>query len=275
MSEKYLGLPLDIHGGGQDLVFPHHENELAQSAAATGKALARYWVHNGFVQVNAEKMSKSLGNFSTIREILAGYLPEVLRFFLLTKHYRSPIDFTPENMEEAEKNLRRIYAVKAEAAEALGRESWSGTPLPEDMATELGEAERAFAQAMDDDLNTAQALGHVFGLVRLAGRALEDKGLRKGRGGRQVFEKTLELLAAWGAELGMFAREPKEFLAELRAIRARRKGIDPAKVASLLEKRQDARKSKDFAAADAVRDELSALGVAVKDTPQGPDWDVA
>ena len=125
MSDKHLGLPLDIHGGGQDLIFPHHENEIAQSEAAFGKELARFWVHNGFVQVNAEKMSKSLGNFSTIRDILADYLPETLRYFLLTKHYRSPVDFTPENMEEAEKNLRRIYSAKADMAAAVAGSKWA------------------------------------------------------------------------------------------------------------------------------------------------------
>ncbi|MEW5772036.1 MAG: cysteine--tRNA ligase [Thermodesulfobacteriota bacterium] len=275
MSDKHLGLPLDIHGGGQDLVFPHHENEIAQSEAASGKDLARFWVHNGFVQVNAEKMSKSLGNFSTIRDILADYLPETLRFFLLTKHYRSPVDFTPENMEEAEKNLRRIYQAKADMAAAVGGTKWSKTPLPAELLDELAAAEADWAKAMDDDLNSAAALGHVFTLVRLAGRVAEDKALRKSEGARDLWARCLRDLDVWGNVLGLFSADPAVFLADLKAVRARRKGIDPAQVETLLAARQEARKAKDFARSDALRDELLNMGVEVKDTPTGPAWDVA
>lgn len=136
MSAPYL--PLDIHGGGQDLIFPHHENEIAQSEAVCHCELARYWVHNGFVQVNAEKMSKSLGNFKTIRDILESYLPETLRFFLLGKHYRSPIDFTPEGMDEAEKAQQRVYASLLEAEKALARSTWNKTPLPAELLPGVG-----------------------------------------------------------------------------------------------------------------------------------------
>ncbi len=275
MSDKHLGLPLDIHGGGQDLIFPHHENEVAQSEAATGKELARYWVHNGFVQVNSEKMSKSLNNFSTIRDIMADYLPEVLRYFLITKHYRSPIDFTLENMDEAEKNLRRIYTARAEAEAWAAREKWSNAALPPELAKELDELEQSFAEAMDDDVNTAGALGHVFGAVRLAGRVLENKAWKKAAEGRDLLERVLADLKAWGDVLGVFHAAPETFLADLKASRAKRKGIDAAKVEALLVERQEARKSKDFARSDAIRDELAAMGVEVMDTPQGPAWDVA
>jgi cysteinyl-tRNA synthetase len=275
MSDKHLGLPLDIHGGGQDLVFPHHENEIAQSEAATGKELSRFWVHNGFVQVNAEKMSKSLGNFSTIRDILADYLPETLRFFLLTKHYRSPVDFTPENMEEAEKNLRRIYQAKADMAAAVAGTKWSKSPLPAELLAELEAAEADWAKAMDDDLNSAAALGHVFTLVRLAGRVAEDKALRKAEAARDLWTRCLKDLDDWGTVLGLFQADPAAFLTDLKAVRAKRKGIDPAKVEELLSARQEARKAKDFAKSDALRDELLNMGVEVKDTPTGPAWDVA
>ena len=274
MSEKYLGLPMDIHGGGQDLTFPHHENERAQTRAATGDSLARFWVHNGFVMVNAEKMSKSLGNFETIRAILKNYLPETVRYFLITKHYRSPIDFTLDNMDEAEKNLKRIYGARRQMNEALERGKWSKSPLPDDLAREMAEYERAFEESMADDLNTAAALGHVFGAVRLAGRALEDKGVRKSEGGRDLFQRILADLDQWAKVLGVFDREPEEFLAELKQKRVERKGIDPAKVEQLMNKRQEARRNKDFAAADAIRDELDAMGVEVRDTPQGAVWDV-
>jgi cysteinyl-tRNA synthetase len=275
MSEKYLGLPMDIHGGGQDLTFPHHENERAQTRAASGKPLARFWVHNGFVMVNAEKMSKSLGNFETIRAILENYLPETVRYFLITKHYRSPIDFTLDNMEEAEKNLKRIYTTRLHMAEALERAKWSKAPLPEDMVKEIDEYEKSFAEAMNDDLNTAAALGHVFGAVRLAGRVLEDKSLRKAEGGKELFTRLLADLDEWSKVLGVFGQEPQEFLDALKNILIKRKGIDPAKVEELMEKRQAARKDKDFAASDAIRDELAAMGVEVRDTPQGAVWDVA
>ena len=173
MSSPYL--PLDIHGGGQDLVFPHHENEIAQSEAVCRCELARYWVHNGFVQVNAEKMSKSLGNFKTIRDILGSYLPETLRFFLLGKHYRSPIDFTAEGMDEAEKAQHRVYSSLMEARKALERASWKKTPLPAELSAEWAALPQAFEAALDDDLNTAQALGQIFSQVRIVNRLLEEK----------------------------------------------------------------------------------------------------
>ncbi len=275
MSEKLLGLPIDIHGGGQDLIFPHHENEMAQSEAASGKTFCRFWVHNGFVRINTEKMSKSLGNFVTIRDIYQRYLPEVLRFFLVSSHYRSPLDYSDHALDEAEKGLRRIYAAKAQLEAALTRSKWSGTALPADIPQELTRLEEAFGAAMDDDLNTAQALGHVFGAVRLAGRVLEDKTLAKSRETADLARRLLADLAAWGEELGVFAQDSQAFLAALKACRAARLGIDPARVGALVAERQDARKAKDFARSDAIRDELAALGVTVMDTPTGPQWDVA
>ncbi|GAB7080443.1 cysteine--tRNA ligase [Megalodesulfovibrio paquesii] len=274
MSEKYFTLPLDIHGGGQDLIFPHHENEMAQTGASHGAALARFWMHNGFVQIDSEKMSKSLGNFKTIRDIIAQYLPETLRFFLITKQYRSPIDFTTQAMEEAEKNLVRIYTARQAMEEALGNQKWNKTPLPDDVLREFADIKALFDESMADDLNTAAALGHVFGLVRLANRVLEDKALRKSEQGKAFFEEALDALAAWGDILGVFLQPSAGFLNAMRDVRVRRAGIDPARVDALLVKRQEAKKAKDFAAADAVREELTTMGVDVRDTPQGPAWDV-
>lgn len=275
MSDKYLEMPFDIHGGGQDLAFPHHENEIAQSEAATGKPMARFWVHNGFVQINSEKMSKSLGNFFTIRDILEKFHPEVLRYFLLTMHYRSPLDFSFEAMEEAEKGVRRIYAALAQAKAELGKSKWSKVELPQEMTDEYNGYRAQWALSMEDDMNTAAALGHMFGAVRLAGRIGEDKQLKKSEGARGLWTLLLEDVGRWSRVLGVFEREPAEFLAELRASRATRKDIDPARVEELLEARQAARKDKDFAKADSIRDELTAMGVEAKDTPTGPDWDVA
>ncbi|BBD07836.1 cysteine--tRNA ligase [Desulfovibrio ferrophilus] len=274
MSDKHLELPLDIHGGGQDLIFPHHENEIAQSEAATGKEMANYWVHNGFVQVDSEKMSKSLNNFKTIREIMEVYLPETLRYFLLTKHYRSPIDFTFENMDEAEKNLKRIYTVKRDLAVALEKQKWSGADLPEELTKELDELEAAWDAAMADDVNSAAAVGHVFGAIRLAGRIAENKSWRKSKGAKEAWERILADLDKWGQVLGVLTADPEPFLLELRNIKAKRKGVDEAKVMELLDKRLEARRNKDFAASDAIRDELADMEVEVKDLPTGQVWDV-
>jgi len=275
MSEKLLGLPIDIHGGGQDLIFPHHENELAQAEAATGTKFCRYWVHNGFVRINAEKMSKSLGNFVTIRDIYAHYLPEVLRFFLVSAHYRSPLDYSDQALDEAEKGLRRIYAAKAQLETALTRSKWSETKLPEEIGQELTRLEESFGAAMDDDLNTAQALGHVFGTIRLAGRVLEDKTLAKSRETAELVRRILADLTSWAEELGVFGQDSQTFLAALKACRLARLGIDASRVDALVAERQTARKAKDFARSDAIRDELAGLGVTVMDTPTGPQWDVA
>ncbi|WP_432734765.1 cysteine--tRNA ligase [Maridesulfovibrio sp. FT414] len=274
MSEKYLPLPFDIHGGGQDLSFPHHENEIAQSEASTGKEMARFWVHNGFVQINSEKMSKSLGNFFTIRDIIDKFLPETLRYFLLTMHYRSPLDFSFEALEEAEKGIRRVYAALEQTEEALQKGKWSRAALPEDIQAEIAEAEKGWADAMEDDMNTAAALGHMFTLIRLAGRIAEDKSLRKSEGGRDAWTRILEDVRTWGGVLGIFTESPRVFLDNLKQCMLERNGIQSAKVEELVAARQDARKNKDFARSDEIRDELIELGIEVKDTPQGPVWDV-
>ncbi|HDQ39804.1 MAG TPA: cysteine--tRNA ligase [Desulfonatronum sp.] len=275
MSEDLLGLPLDIHGGGQDLAFPHHENEMAQSMAATDGEFARFWVHNGFVQVNAEKMSKSLGNFVTIRDILANFLPEVLRFFLLTKHYRSPLDFSFDSMEEAEKALQRIYQTTALLREHGARTKWSDAVLLHELEAELKDLERDWTKAMEDDLNTAGALGHVFSMVRLANRMLEDKGWRKSVASKTLGVKILENLQCWGQALGLFLDDPQAWLTKLKDIRIRRRGLDKGQVEGLLAAREDARRVKDFQRADTLRQVLTDMGVEVRDTPAGQVWDVA
>ena len=273
MSKEYL--PLDIHGGGQDLIFPHHENEIAQTEAACSCQLARFWVHNGFVQVNAEKMSKSLGNFKTIRDILASYLPETLRFFLLGKHYRSPIDFTADIMDESEKALQRIYECQLEAGKALERAKWKKVDLPADILKEWDEHGQGFNAALDDDVNTAQALGHIFSQVRLVNRVLEDKALRAGEGARRLLEEFFERRNDWSAQLGLFGQDPATFLLALRDQRAARLNIDVPRVQALLDERAAARAAKDFARSDELRAALAELGVAVRDTVEGQVWDIA
>ena len=272
MNQPFL--PLDIHGGGQDLIFPHHENEIAQSEAAFDCALARYWVHNGFVRVNSEKMSKSLGNFETIRAILENWLPETLRFFLLTKHYRSPLDFTPDSMAEAEKGQRRIYAALSEVKSALAHGKWKKTALPRELIEEWAETDRLYHEGMDDDLNTALALGQIFSAARLVNRLLEDRKTRNLAESGQIYEDFLERARRWQAELGLFGAAPEEFLENLRKMRVKRLKLDVAWINEKLAARQTARASKDYAASDALRNELAASGISVRDTAAGQEWDV-
>ena len=273
MSRPYL--PLDIHGGGMDLVFPHHENEIAQTEASCHCELAKLWMHNAFVQINAEKMSKSLGNFRTIRDILASWLPEVLRYFLLSKHYRSPVDFTDTGMDDAGRALARVYESLREAKKGLGRSKWKKVALPADVQGEWQDLGSAFDAAMDDDLNTAQALGHVFSMVRIVNRLLDDKSLRAGEGTRQVLEEFGQRMAHVTAETGLFGQDPAAFLDALRLSRCRRGNIDVERVEELLALRVAARREKDFARSDELRDELARMGVEVRDTPEGQVWDLA
>ena len=275
MSEKYLGIPFDIHGGGQDLAFPHHENEKAQSEAAFDREFVKYWVHNGFVRVDSEKMSKSLGNFITIRDIMKAFHGEVLRFFLLTKHYRSPLDYSDGSLEETEKALKRVYWAKTALQKELEKEKWSqGQSFPE-AHEELQGLARKWDQAMQDDLNTAEAVGYVFGLVRLANRMLEDKTFRKSEAGKEIMQEMLGMLENWGDALGVFQRFGEEFLEQLKLMRCNRLDIDPQAVQEMVLKRQQARKDKDFETADQIREELAAKGIEVMDTPAGPRWDFA
>ncbi|MGE4556303.1 MAG: cysteine--tRNA ligase [Desulfovibrionaceae bacterium] len=274
MSGKYLPQPFDIHGGGQDLIFPHHENEIAQSEAATGSELAKFWVHNGFVQINSEKMSKSLGNFFTIRDILKSFLPETLRYFLLSMHYRSPLDFSFDSMEEAEKAQRRIYFALSQTQEELARSKRSKGPLPEELGQELEAAEQGFRAAMEDDLNTAAAMGQIFTLTRLAGRIMENKTWRKTQAAADLLARLQKDILGFGAVLGLFQQDPAQFLLDLRAMRSQRKGLNPAEIESLVEARQVARKNKNFEESDRLRAELADKGVEVQDTPAGPVWDV-
>lgn len=274
MSERYLSLPFDIHGGGQDLSFPHHENERAQTEAATGKQFVRYWVHNGFVQINSEKMSKSLNNFVTIRDIVANYLPEVLRFFLITKHYRSPLDYTADALEEAERALKRIYLTKAAAEAHVAGTKWSATPLPAEIVIEATALEVKWNEAMADDMNTAAALGHVFVLMKIVNKILDDKTLKKSEQGRDQIRHALKLFERWGEVLGLFQMDSSLFLSQLKDSRVKRRNIDTSLIDAKLDERREARAAKDFARSDAIRDELLALGVTIQDTPQGPQWDV-
>lgn len=269
MAMEYLGESFDIHGGGKDLVFPHHENEIAQSEGATGKPFVKYWLHNGFVNVNQEKMSKSLGNFFTIRDILKSYDPEVLRFFILTAHYRSPIDFSDQNLQEARLGLSRFYEALQVAREVLDASPAS------DSVSEAGKTlEAAFREAMDDDFNTAAAIGHLFEAVRTINRLVTEKGFRKNREKLAEVRALYETLLKLGGVLGIFASDPAIWLRQMNLALLTATGYSEADMEEFIRQRQEARKNKDFTRADEIRDELAAKGIQLLDGPQGTTWKV-
>lgn len=267
MSMKYLGETFDFHGGGSDLIFPHHENEIAQSEGCTGiHPFVHYWLHNGFITVNEEKMSKSLGNFFMVIDILEHYDPETLRFFIVSTHYRSPLDFSDARLTEAQKSLARLR----QAQETLGElsEMLSAGPTAESLALreKVKELREAFMEAMRDDFNTALAISHMFALakeINIYHKAVVDAGIKPD--GKlvdmfnDVFAETcsiigvLEKTAAPAAEE---AGDSKE--AEL--------------VEMLIAMRQDARKNKNYALADELRNKLNETGIVLQDTPQGVKW---
>jgi len=282
MSGRLLGKTFDIHGGGRDLIFPHHENEIAQSEAANGVPFVRYWLHNGFVNINAEKMSKSLGNFFTIREVLDRYDSEILRFFLLSAHYRSPIDFCDQNLTEAESGLERIYKTLAAIDQLLAGKS--PLPLAEAVPGDLAEAEMElhervvgldgrFREAMDDDFNSALALAAIFDLVRSVNRAMAEKGSGDGA--------LLSLAAAArsgvaqiGSVLGLFLSEPDSYLERIKSRKASEQSIDAGEIEGLIAERAAARKEKNFKRSDEIRDLLLARNIELFDGPQGTTWKV-
>ncbi len=269
MSSSLLGNTFDIHGGGRDLIFPHHENEIAQSEGASGKPFAKYWLHNGFVNINQEKMSKSLGNFFTIRDILQSYDPEVVRFFILTAHYRSPIDFSDQNLKEARTGLSRFY----EALQA-GKDAVEGCPESDVVATDGEELEAQFRAAMDDDFNTAQAIGHLFEGVRAINRLIAEKKFRKKADKvtsvRALLAKILEL----GDVLGLFISDPAEWLKQQNLKGLKELGLTESEVVRAIDERLQARSNKDFARADQIRDDLAQKGIELLDSVAGTVWKI-
>ncbi len=261
MSMAYLGEGFDIHGGGEDLIFPHHENEIAQSEAATGKPFVRYWIHNGFVKLGAEKMSKSLGNTLTIREIVRRHEAEAIRLYLLGTHYRHPLDFADARITEAARALGRLRSLRDEAERIAAKVAPSRGPdggVLDDIA-----AHRArFEAAMDDDFNTPQALGALFDLARLL-HTMRDQVVQgdAGAGGFLMGVADLVVLARVLGLLEASGREPASLDPELRA-----------RIESLVSLRGEARRRRDFSEADRLREELHRMGVILEDTPEGTSW---
>jgi len=275
MSKKYLGDTFDIHGGGEDLVFPHHENEIAQSEAATGKPFAKYWIHNGFVNINKEKMSKSLGNFFTIREILEKFHPEVVRFFLLSNHYRSPIDFTDKNMSDARSALDRFYTLlrKIDDLEENGQENQSVRQKVKELSEKL---KTGFKAAMDDDFNTAKALGEVFEAVRLSNQVLDSMKRETEKISRNDFSPLSEAFQDISTVLGIFHLKAGEWFQDTVTADVGQKdaSLSPAEIENMIEERNTARREKDWKRADELRDKLHQMGIILEDTDKGTQWKV-
>lgn len=281
MSMKYLGTTFDIHGGGKDLIFPHHENEIAQSEAATGKPFVNYWLHNGFVNINSEKMSKSLGNFFTIKEVLDKYDNEVLRFFLLSAHYRSPIDFSDQNLTEAEAGLERIYKAMAAVEEALKAAPAAGAPADgcplneagQDLLEKASSLPTRFQEAMNDDFNTALAIAHVFDLVRSMNRALSEQSAATGSMA-VLCARVKSEMERIAQVLGIFSSDPAAFLARLKDRKADHLDIAVDEIERLIEERAAARRAKDFKRSDEIRDLLMGKNIVLLDSAQGTSWTI-
>ncbi len=258
MVNKFLGASIDIHSGGKDLIFPHHENEVAQSECANGCEFANYWMHNGYININNQKMSKSLGNFFTIRDITEKYKPEVVRFFMLSAHYRSPVNFSDELMSQAQSAMERVYTcienINFLLKNAVERDA---NAEEKELLEALSKAKKRFCDAMDDDLNTADALSAIFDIVSAANKSVS----KDGDNAKDVLLQVLAAIHEIGDVLGLF--EEKE------------ETQGDAEIEALIEKRNEARKNKDWAEADRIRDELKARNIILKDTPTGVQWSYA
>ena len=253
MSKKYLGEEIDIHAGGEDLIFPHHENEIAQSECCNGKIFARYWMHNGFLNIDNRKMSKSLGNFRTVRQIGEQYDLQVLRFFMLNAHYRSPLNFSADLMEAAKNSLERILEAAGKLSDR--KDNGAAENITEEELALLKEAEgfvTKFEAAMDDDFNTADALAAIFELVKFANTNVDENSSREFAGG--LYEELFKLSDVLGLKI-----EKKEEILD-------------KEIEDLIQERQAARKAKDFKRADEIRDELLKKGIILKDTREGVKW---
>jgi cysteinyl-tRNA synthetase len=300
MSMKYLGETFDIHGGGLDLVFPHHENEIAQSEAATGRPWVHYWIHSGMLNVNRVKMSKSLGNYITIKQALEKYHPEVIRFYILNHHYSSPVDFSDDFVREKEQGLEKIYAMlkdvdtilkKGGATQTLENEiklleenfmaKLGQAPhkalkaMDDDFSAELEQFRSEFFEAMDDDFNTGEAIGVVYKVLTdvnkyLAGRPMLAEGPTVSAA--RVLSKVREFFNDVGQIFGILEEEPQQFLAAARERRLREVDLPLEEIDRLILERNEARRKKDWARADAIRQELAAHRITLQDSPDGTTW---
>lgn len=281
MSRRYLGETFDIHGGGEDLIFPHHENEIAQSEGATGKPLARYWIHNGFVRVNSEKMSKSLGNFSTIHDMLQYWHPEVLRLFMLQSHYRSPVDFSNDSLAEARIGMERFYTTLKSLKDQLSQAVQAAADKPDvlsephrTMMEGLSALRERFTEAMDDDFNTARAIGYIYDTVRSINGYLTDDKTPLSPEKTFIMQQAWTVLDEMGKVLGLYRVDPDAYFQEDRNREAVKYGLDVREIDGLVEERRLARAAKDWKKADEIRQRLTEKKITLKDSPAGTTWTI-
>ena len=279
MSQKYLGETFDIHGGGKDLIFPHHENEIAQSEAATGKPFARYWIHNGFVNINKEKMSKSLGNILTIKEILKVWHPEVLRLFFLSHHYRSPVDYSEDSLIEAKTGLDRFYMTLKAIQEELKKPIISSQKKVDSKAMDhsrkvIETLQIRFEEAMDDDFNTAQALGYFYDLQTALNSLLDLSRGQPTDQIRSLFNQGYEQFRKMGWIFGLFREEPEAYMDRQKKDGLKILGLLEEEILKLIEERNTARKNKDWKKADEIRSDLLSRGIVLEDTPSKTLWKI-
>jgi cysteinyl-tRNA synthetase len=275
MSQRYLNETFDIHGGGADLIFPHHENEIAQSEGATGRPFVHYWIHNGFVNINQEKMSKSLGNIFTIREILEHYHPEAVRVFLLSHHYRSPVDFSDQSLKEAQTSLDRLYSLLKDFKDLKGGSESSSSHFEKEIKTQIGVLPERFEKAMDDDFNTASALGALHLATRNLNSVLGE--VKKGDSGKlpsDLCDEVLKTFTAMGNILGILTSDPADYFRQKQEEGMKAVAISEEEILKRIEERKVARENKDWKKGDQIRDELLSQGILLKDTPQGTTWKV-
>ena len=280
MSMKYLGETFDIHGGGKDLIFPHHENEIAQSEAYSGKPFAIYWLHNGFVNINKEKMSKSLGNFLTIREVVQRIHPDILRFFLLTSHYRSPIDFSEENIKNSANGYIRLNYSLEKLYSILGNEISSDSSINEKNLTKaqrkllnkLEETKESFFSAMDDDFNTAKAIGIIYDFLPHLNKIIYAPNLNLNEDLKKILLNIKKFFSDVSQILGLFSIAPADFILSEKKKFLQKNNIDEKFINERISQRAEYRKNKNFEKADEIRDELEKLGIFLEDTPSGTFW---
>jgi cysteinyl-tRNA synthetase len=271
MNYAIHGEQIDIHGGGLDLTFPHHENEIAQSEARTGKTFAKYWMHNNLLQFGNTKMSKSLGNIRTGRSFLEEYNGEVLKFFVLSNHYRSPIDFSQEQIERAIGNLARFYSSLCHAKLLLTGASLA--PPPESFTKALESADQRFAESLDDDFNSAKAFAELYEIMRLYNSICRKPGKTTPEQ-QAVADAYFHWVRAKGEVMALFQEAPDVFLGSLDDMLLRKKGLDRHKIDALVEERTKVRAEKNYKRSDEIRDELVKLGVQIQDSAGGTRWEV-
>jgi cysteinyl-tRNA synthetase len=281
MSQRFLGDTFDIHGGGEDLIFPHHENEIAQSEGATGKSFANYWIHNGFVRINDEKMSKSLGNIFTIRDMLKSYHPEVIRFFMLSSHYRSPIDFSDGQLAEARLAMERFYATRKALKDGLTSEPDLSATTADGLEGKDGELmdrikalPERFTEAMDDDFNTPRALAALFEAVRHVNAFMAERKDSFSVEALFVLNEARRVIGELGAVLGLFREDPDVYFQDDLIRQAGKQGIDVAMIEALIEQRRQARLAKNWKRADEIRVILSEKRITLKDSLTATTWKI-